>query len=1118
MNGAHASYNFKAKTMKNEQVKSDYQTILTVKRHNESGFALVAALIILLLLGVISATVLAFSTTETRVATNEIKRNETFYAAEAKLEEMTNRFNNLFQSSVQPPQSVLDNIANTNSANLNSVIVSRGYSFSGSALGIDTDEVAALQAIFGTTTPFIRIPDGPYYGMSATVTPYIGLATATDTYSGTTVQLKRKFNSYLLPVFQFSLFSDGDIELDPGKAMFVSGRVHANKNVYALRNLLFTGNITAAGELVRDVNRGGGPNNKTDFIGVSMMVKSPSSVCTNQVCQVPFYNGATRYESVTNGPSFSGTVDTRGYHPGSPAGSPILTWDTDSLMAPDRAGPDVGTTTPGDPGHFNNQVLTTSSNGLGIEPLTLPLGLDNVKPVELIKRSLPSVDTSLISDARYDNKAQIRILIDDEDILTANDAGITGVVNTVGGGVKLSGFVPIRLNSGNCTSLRIFDNTGNCNYVDYGPPIQKDPVNGNAIAETVRGVKNTGTDLSPNGRVIPHGSGIKGRIKIEVVNTSGVVSDVTTEILSMGMTVGEPNAIVRLQRPLWAAFMQDSFDRNASQTPWSPTLYNLQNGNNGMAGQDGLSGQQQVVGEIRPLQFADMDTSVAGGYIKTRLDNLTNPANGNSYNTVPKRSAAPPSVPATVDLTLGADLNAIVPINVYNVREGWINNSQSEYRVYRRGVTSVVDINMRNLVRWLDGKFDNNLLAGKPNAQSSNIGSNKGYVVYVSDRRGDIVRNETTNLALQAQGKPASLPTTNGNVDNEDVYFNPAITPPTPNSTLDNGEDVITDSVFVNNTGALQKDSPVAVELPDFLMSQPATWDPWGLPGTPPSVDDRYTRALQVMSWHNDGSVLPAENYFRRSVRLSNGENLTTTCSYGGATGTPPIAIWNCTANKLNATKGITIASENMVYVAGNYNTNGIGVFTTGGSNLNSGKLSDYLGPQVPSSIICDAFFPLSKTWFDANAAMYPEGNAGGRVFSYPIYRKADEGSMSTSQETAVRTAVMFGSTLSALNNPGGAARDANGTISSGGMHSAPRFLELWNGGGVERHWSFTGSMVTLFNSTQAFAPWESGVTYTPPVRNWSYDSTFNNPDRLPPGTPFFQYVQSSGFEQVINQ
>ncbi|MDQ3180775.1 MAG: hypothetical protein M3Q33_09670, partial [Acidobacteriota bacterium] len=81
--------------------------------------------------------------------------------------------------------------------------------------------------------------------------------------------------------------------------------------------------------------------------------------------------------------------------------------------------------------------------------------------------------------------------------------------------------------------------------------------------------------------------------------------------------------------------------------------------------------------------------------------------------------------------------------------------------------------------------------------------------------------------------------------------------------------------------------------------------------------------------------------YFRRSVRLFDGETL----SVSGAAG------------KLSPTKGITITSENMVYIWGNYNTTGITGIPIGGSTLNDGG---YTGAQVPTSIVADAFFPLS--------------------------------------------------------------------------------------------------------------------------------------------------------------
>src|SRR5213075_791840 len=96
----------------------------------------------------------------------------------------------------------------------------------------------------------------------------------------------------------------------------------------------------------------------------------------------------------------------------------------------------------------------------------------------------------------------------------------------------------------------------------------------------------------------------------------------------------------------------------------------------------------------------------------------------------------------TSDWDKNTNWNAIVPINVYNVREGRINTSLSASNVYERGITNVIELNMRNLARWVDGVYDSNLLQGT-RAVSGNIASPDGYTVYVSDRRGDDVKSMT---------------------------------------------------------------------------------------------------------------------------------------------------------------------------------------------------------------------------------------------------------------------------------------------------------------------------------------------------------------------------------------
>jgi hypothetical protein len=407
----------------------------------------------------------------------------------------------------------------------------------------------------------------------------------------------------------------------------------------------------------------------------------------------------------------------------------------------------------------------------------------------------------------------------------------------------------------------------------------------------------------------------------------------------------------------------------------------------------------------------------------------------------------------TAQWSSNGDWNAIVPINVYNIREGRINTSLAGGDVYERGITNVIEINMRNLARWVDGVFDNNLLQGT-GALSANMASSDGYTVYVSDRRGDDVKSMTV--------KGMTFNATNGMVDNEDIYG--------PNGTLDPGEDVQSTGVLVRDTNELADPAVLSAVSPGY--------------GT-----DINKRAITVNAWMNLDAGGVDRKMFRNSVRLFNGENL----QISGAAG------------KLSQTKGITISSENLVYIWGNYNTTGIDAAPPDGVsclNDNTG-VCRYLGNQVPTSIVCDAFFPLSKTFFDSETALYPDDFTK---------RRADRSSTVT-QESSVRAAIIAGNNLSALAGTPDAGNSASGESRlCGGMHNFPRFLEDWNA-----RWNFVGSLIPLYHSTQAVGQYNADSSiYGPPIRDWAFDITFTNPARLPPATPFFQHLEPTGFKQVL--
>ena len=984
---------------------------VAVARPQERGAALAVAIIVLLVLATISLSVLAVASSEAGILNSDIKRTHAFYASSAALEKMTNDASRLFRKRLSPSVAELNAIAAAPPPEL----LGEGFEFN-QTLAEDAARLAnmrATQSLAAPSYPRLNVSQGPYAGLFATVVPYKLTSTATHAPTATQVKLERELNNYLIPLFQFGVFSNEDIEIHPGPLLTFNGRIHSNRNIYALQNTRFLSKVTAAGELVHDVWRRGTANAGAGANNVWFRVNG---------LDVQLTKGSVENSGGTlGGPNFpAATPGLRGYNPGHPNGEPNLSWESTSILPAD-----------GTPNQFGGQLLTRTT---GASVLQLPLQVDGNPAYELIKRTRPD-DSQVLQDSRYHKKAAIRILIDDEAAGSgaANQSGIPA-----GQGVMLSAFNPLSLGGGQ--ALRRVSDAGA--YLD--PTVFQDdpafPAPSPAAAQTVRGIRsysvsdtpalNGSVPKAPNNAIIPAGSGAPGRILIEIVAPDGTARDVTAAILSLGMTVGEPNAIVHLQRPLWAAYLQGSRDRSG--------------GNLDLVTLDTQTGV-----------LADGEINGPGATFDATYGQLNTPAD--AFDDDPHNPITPFTPTQAIRNRRPSDLyNEIVPINFYDVREGWFQSSLDPAQVYERGMMGVVELNMKNLARWVDGVYDANLLSGS-NAVSANIKDTDGYVVYFSDRRGDRVKQERNAAGV-------NINTANGAVDNEDIYG--------PNGVLDVGEDVITNGFDValglDKAGSLQKDTN---ELPD-LGNQ------WG-------NLDRPGRARDLMSWTNPN------NYFRRALRLFNGERLVTTQGAG----------------KLASAKGVTVAAENPVLIWGNYNTAGVGSIPVNGSTLNDGS---YLGPQVPASIACDAISPLSRTWFDALSVLYPEAVNGPT-----IYREADVGAADVTQGTAVRAAIMAGSTRSEIS--GAPGRNAAGEKIAGGIHNFPRFLEMWTW--TSQHaWSYTGSLAPLFHSTQKVSQYEDAGTpiYTPPRRNWSFDDTFRTPNRLPPGTPIFQYVELTGFRQKI--
>ena len=151
----------------------------------------------------------------------------------------------------------------------------------------------------------------------------------------------------------------------------------------------------------------------------------------------------------------------------------------------------------------------------------------------------------------------------------------------------------------------------------------------------------------------------------------------------------------------------------------------------------------------------------------------------------------------------------------------------------------------------------------------------------------------------------------------------------------------------------------------------------------------------------------------------------------------------------------LTVASENPVYTLGDYNKTN----------------------KKPAAIMADAVTFLSGTWDDSKGAL----NKNNRIAT----------------PTVVNASFLTGNV------------ETTSSDYSGGLENLPRFLEVWDG----TKFTWRGSMVNLWNSRQADGTW-NGNYYSPPIRDWAYDTDLDNPNKLPPETPVVRIFQSIGWKQ----
>jgi len=167
-----------------------------------------------------------------------------------------------------------------------------------------------------------------------------------------------------------------------------------------------------------------------------------------------------------------------------------------------------------------------------------------------------------------------------------------------------------------------------------------------------------------------------------------------------------------------------------------------------------------------------------------------------------------------------------------------------------------------------------------------------------------------------------------------------------------------------------------------------------------------------------------------------------------GATEEPGVKLVSGSELKIPASAdGLTIVSDDPVYVQGNYN----------------------ITNEKPAAIICDSVNLLSSNWNnDTNSTKALSSRKAG--------------------ETTVNSAFIAG------------IDETESGKYNGGLENYPRLHENWGGTNL----NIKGSFVALWESSIAKGAWKYGSPqYTAPGRNWIYNTSFNNLSNLPPFTPW---------------
>lgn len=933
-------------------------------RKDERGAAMAIAIVVMTILLAFAALALSRARSETNISASDTAESRTFSAAEAALESVTRDF----ASKVE-----------------NKLVLTEA-----DILSLERGDVPYFSENFDFTKDLRQVeaarPEnltkGEFQGLVSLRDKWDIIIHAREKATGVESVVRRRFINDRIPIFQFGAFYQDDIEVNDPPLFIFNGRIHTNGNFFTNSNgndIRYKSKITVAGELIRDRWKNGASLTSSEQSDAVYAINT-----ANSDKQIKVNEGSVTCSTTDTGGGILKDITGRNFP------YPKCTKNNNWASTISKT--------------FEGNVVANSSK------LNLPVYKLNVPLVEMVRRGknvgdkanfsgtvrnvgAGEIDNGVLAKERFSNKEGLRVsLADSQDKLP-------------------------QCASKNPCGVRLDDDLGG-GAIGYRPKTMR---NGTYKTTAVNGNR-----LRSNSRQV--------WIKVELVkfnpdSQKPETSDVTEDILSLGVT--EP--VINSSTP--SQIQVRDYDSNTD----SRSIIKLQRfyiKGDYATGDTTTNPSYKTTKTISSVNYNFVEREKCTGLIAVMVCNSTT---SNSFAKPMDSTTTNSTESAHYQLASfdGALLNTgqkykIVPfpIQLQDTREGNRANSTTNLgtnEVFKNGVMSMVDIDVANLRKFLNGDFDNFFPTTTPFAvgrnnvalKASDVPSLRGWVLYFSDRRGD------ANF--------------DGRYNFEDVF-------PGGNDLVD--EDLDNDGVILSaaNSG-----------------------------GEAPTEDSKVSAGYASVTDHV---------YYRRGVRLINGK-------------VPP---GKYDFNSPESTTGFTLASENGVYVLGDYNVGSITVAggsasTTSDKYYPQGKTASLAGTtdgslHIPAAIIGDAVTVLSNSWDDTKSFAYPN-DLSKRVAS----------------DTRVRFAMLAGDPITGRSPTEGINGKQNG-----GLINFKRFLENW----TSTRLNYSGSLINLFNSFNNNGRHKPNyATYNPPTRDWTFEESFKDPNRLPPGTPFVYFITFTGFERI---